>query len=144
MRHNARRGFTLVEMLIVIAIVAVLVAIIIPTVSTSTNKAKAAADVSNLRSILGKADILLLGESDANALNELYGTVPESKLHPGAEMYVVNNFPAFVDIYYVDSDNYYGISYLSELAEKGSSSLSTAKPTGEGYEDDKWVCLSGE
>ena len=50
-----KKGFTLIEMLVVIAIIAVLVAIIIPTVSSSTIKAKAAADAANLRSVLAEA-----------------------------------------------------------------------------------------
>ena len=44
------KGFTLMEMLIVVAIIAVLVAIAIPTFATSLNKAKVAADKANIRS----------------------------------------------------------------------------------------------
>ena len=43
------KGFTLMEMLIVVAIIAVLVAIAIPTFTTSLNKAKVAADTANIR-----------------------------------------------------------------------------------------------
>ena len=45
-----KKGFTLIEMLVVIAIIAILVAIIIPAVSSSTDRAAAAADAANLRS----------------------------------------------------------------------------------------------
>lgn len=45
-----KKGFTLIEMLVVIAIIAVLVSIVIPTVSSATEKAKEAADVANIRS----------------------------------------------------------------------------------------------
>ena len=45
-----KKGFTLIEMLVVIAIIAVLVAIIIPTISSATDKAAAAANAANLRS----------------------------------------------------------------------------------------------
>ncbi len=51
-----KKGFTLIEMLVVIAIIAVLVSIIIPVVSSSTVKAEAAATAANLRSI--KAEII--------------------------------------------------------------------------------------
>ena len=44
------KGFTLMEMLIVVAIIAVLVAIAIPTFTTSLNKARVAADAANIRS----------------------------------------------------------------------------------------------
>ena len=139
-RTTSRRGFTLVEMLVVIAIVAVLISVIIPTATASIDKAKAAADAANLRSVLGQADILLLDNSDNEVLDELRGNVPESKLHPDAKVYVVNNFPAFVEVYYVDGDNYYGLDYLADVAANGSSTLSTAQPTGAGY--DNWVNLS--
>ena len=44
------KGFTLMEMLIVVAIIAVLVAIAIPTFTTSLNKARVATDQANIRS----------------------------------------------------------------------------------------------
>lgn len=44
-----KRGFTLMEMLIVIAIIAVLVTILVPAVGSSLRKAREAADVANLR-----------------------------------------------------------------------------------------------
>lgn len=46
-----KKGFTLIEMLVVIAIIAVLVAIIIPVVSSSTIKAAAATNAANMRSL---------------------------------------------------------------------------------------------
>ena len=50
-----KKGFTLIEMLVVIAIIAVLVAIVIPTVSNATTKSAAAADAANLRSFIAEA-----------------------------------------------------------------------------------------
>ena len=50
MKKLNKKGFTLIEMLVVIAIIAILVAIIIPTVSSATGKAKASTDAANLRS----------------------------------------------------------------------------------------------
>ena len=44
-----KKGFTLMEMLIVVAIIAILVAIAIPTFTKSLNQAKIAADEANLR-----------------------------------------------------------------------------------------------
>ena len=55
MKKMNKKGFTLIEMLVVIAIIAVLVAIIIPTVTSATTKAEAAANAANLRSV--KAEI---------------------------------------------------------------------------------------
>ena len=45
-----KKGFTLMEMLIVVAIIAVLVAIAIPTFTASLNKARVATDKANIRS----------------------------------------------------------------------------------------------
>ena len=47
---NNKKGFTLMEMLIVVAIIAVLVAVAIPTFTTALNKAKAGTDLANIRS----------------------------------------------------------------------------------------------
>ena len=44
------KGFTLMEMLIVVAIIAILIAIAIPTFNASLNKAKVATDEANIRS----------------------------------------------------------------------------------------------
>ena len=57
-----KKGFTLIEMLVVIAIIAVLVAIIIPVVSSATTKAAAATDAANMRSL--KAEIVTSYLSD--------------------------------------------------------------------------------
>ena len=46
-----KKGFTLIEMLVVIAIIAVLVAIVIPTVTSATDKAAAATNAANLRAV---------------------------------------------------------------------------------------------
>lgn len=59
-----KKGFTLIEMLVVIAIIAVLVAIIIPTVTAATTKAAAATNAANLRSIQAEAAIDKLGGVD--------------------------------------------------------------------------------
>ena len=83
-----KKGFTLIEMLVVIAIIAVLVAIIVPTVTSATSKAKAAADAANLRSALAEAEIYHLSHeasahtSGACTAGTCY-TDFESKLYPG-------------------------------------------------------------
>ena len=55
-----KKGFTLIEMLVVIAIIAILVAIIIPVVSSATDKAAAATNAANLRSIKAEATTELI------------------------------------------------------------------------------------
>lgn len=59
-KFKNKKGFTLIEMLVVIAIIAILVAIIVPTVTSATSKAKAATDAANLRSAMAEANIYVL------------------------------------------------------------------------------------
>lgn len=62
------KGFTLMEMLIVVAIIAVLVAIAIPTFTNQLEKAREATDLANLRGAYAQvmAAALTNAESDTN------------------------------------------------------------------------------
>lgn len=127
MRFN-RKGFTLVEMLVVIAIIAVLVSIIVPVVSNATRKAHAATDAANLRSVLGTLNVEVV--NGEKTVQEIINASPNptSKMDPGAILNAVFETPGFVDVYYVNGSTYYGLDYLTDVAEKGESDLSTAKP----------------
>ena len=63
-KFTNKKGFTLMEMLIVVAIIAVLVAIAIPVLSNSLHKAGVAADWANVRALYAdlQADYLMTGE----------------------------------------------------------------------------------
>ena len=62
-----KKGFTLAELLIVIAIIAILVAIAIPVFSTQLNKAEERVEMANKRtaSSMAIADYLLDGKTNA-------------------------------------------------------------------------------
>ena len=53
MTKRNRKGFTLMEMLIVVAIIAILIAVAIPTFSSALSKAKLATDEANFRALKG-------------------------------------------------------------------------------------------
>ena len=128
---QSKKGFTLIEMLVVIAIIAVLVSIVIPTVSSATTKAQAATDAANLRSTLGalNTEILLNHEIAEEFISAMEPT--ESKLFPGCKLYVVYTIPGIIDVYYVDTvkNEYYGLAYLSDIAVNGTTTLLPDPPT---------------
>ncbi len=62
---NNKKGFTLMEMLIVVAIIAVLVAIAIPVFNGALTKSKEAADVANLRAAYAEWQVKMLTENEA-------------------------------------------------------------------------------
>ena len=65
-----KKGFTIMEMLIVVAIIAVLAAIAIPTFSSALEKSKQAADVANVRAAYAEVMVEYLTDDTA---------IPESK-----------------------------------------------------------------
>lgn len=71
-----KKGFTLMEMLIVVAIIAVLVAIAIPVFNGALTKSKEAADVANVRATYAEWQTAMLTENTkapANATDFLKG-----------------------------------------------------------------------
>ena len=129
-KHN-RKGFTLIEMLVVIAIIAVLVAIVIPIVNSSTDRSEAATDAANLRAVLAALNVDVLNGN--KTVNDILADAvsPTSKFDSDARLTVVYNAPGFIDVYYVNhtTSTYYGLDYLSDVATNGTSSLSTAEPS---------------
>lgn len=78
MRNKYRKqndGFTLGELLIVVAIIAVLVAISIPIFTSQLEKAREAADAANIRSQYGEVMSEALTSEENVKGNVLYGTV---------------------------------------------------------------------
>ena len=63
MKERKRKGFTLAELLIVVAIIGVLVAISIPIFTTQLEKSREATDLANIRSAYAEVVANYLGDS---------------------------------------------------------------------------------
>lgn len=130
-----KKGFTLIEMLVVIAIIAILVSIVVPTVSNGSLKAKAATDAANLRVVLGLLNVdVINGDKTVQQIIDA-SLNPSSKMDPDAKLCAVFETPGFVEVFYFNSSTgiYYSIEYLGELASNGPSSpaldvIGTEKP----------------
>lgn len=71
MKQN-KNGFTLMEMLIVIAIIAVLIAVAIPVFASQLEKTREATDLANVRSAYAQVSTeALLGDSEATVTVDL-------------------------------------------------------------------------
>lgn len=64
MKKNNNKGFTLMEMLIVVAIIAVLVAIAIPVFTNQLEKSREATDAANIRSAYAEVMATALTDTD--------------------------------------------------------------------------------
>ena len=64
MKRNNKKGFTLAELLIVVAIIAVLVAIAIPVFTAQLERAREATDMANIRNAYAEATVQALTEAD--------------------------------------------------------------------------------
>lgn len=78
--REEKDGFTIAELLIVVAIVAVLVAIAIPVFTSSLNKATAETDVANCRSYYAEQVVEYMNDTKSYTADDLVGasTVPIS------------------------------------------------------------------
>ena len=94
MKKNNKKGFTLAELLIVVAIIAVLVAIAIPIFNSQLEKSREATDSANIRDIyaeiaVGLIDGTLVADNDAmTVMNGLTATYSATN-----KTVTVANFP---------------------------------------------------
>ena len=69
-KFQNKKGFTLIEMLIVVAIIAILVAVSIPLVNSALEKARNAVDDANYRSAAALGSIMYLTDADTYATED--------------------------------------------------------------------------
>jgi prepilin-type N-terminal cleavage/methylation domain-containing protein len=72
MKKNNKKGFTLAELLIVVAIIAVLVAIAIPIFTSQLEKSRESTDLSNIRSYYAEITTALLTGDLTKSGNKVY------------------------------------------------------------------------
>ena len=143
-KFTNKKGFTLMEMLIVVAIIAVLVAIAIPTFTSSMNKAKAGVDLANIRSGYANAQVLAITEGKAttyylkkdgsvveSAPTDAYKTAGASKDAPadstiGGKFTVVDTAPTTADTSKVAWGAENSVSYVVKVTD-GVASVTEIK-----------------
>lgn len=117
-----RRGFTLIEMMVVIAIIAILVSVLVPVIQTSKNKSMGAVDAANVRTMAAEVATKKVSESDETKLLEDL-TIVDSKIKEGSTVvfYVVNENE--IRAFYCNSllfvNQLRGVIYNSAVATTG-------------------------
>lgn len=113
-----KKGFTLMEMLIVVAIIAILIAIAIPTFTGAVNKARVAADEANLRAYYAEQIVdYMMSEEDTPSLPATNNTAQSSVTVDGnlynlqAGTYTIKN----------NGDNFQIIYSITKGSDKGST-----------------------
>lgn len=134
--HQNKKGFTLGELVIVILVITVLLAVVAPSVIRSTEvvmkKAHAAADAASLRSTITNVSAELLEGKTMRDISSCMNHL-DCESDPDASLWLNYNKPISLSAYFVDTDRYYSIEYLSEVALNGSSELETKAPLTLGF-----------
>ena len=119
-KKSGKKGFTLMEMLIVVAIIAILVAIAIPTYTNALTKAKEATDLANVRAYY--AETVMKHMLDDEAYTDLD---EENTLTIDGVDYELQ--AGSVTINTSDTDeNYFGITYTP--SKTGHAPTTVGKP----------------
>lgn len=104
-----KKGFTLMEMLIVVAIIVILVAISVPTFTANLGEAKAATDAANLRAAKSAAQIYAIN-NDVDSTKTYYYDAEEGDVKDTAGATIENygecsnHTSAYVKITYDTND----------------------------------------
>ena len=120
MKKMNKKGFTLIEMLVVIAIIAVLVSIVIPVVGSATEKAKEAADAANIRSAVAEitTEALMDGGTPSKYVDMTQGT----------DGFVTEDLKSIGGL-----DAYYDVIKNATKGERVTLTWVAATATAEGY-----------
>ncbi len=82
MKMKLKKGFTLVEIMIVVAIIAILAAVAIPNFISYRKQSQATACVANLKEIQNSKELWYMNNSNDPALTDLVGSEKKIKTTP--------------------------------------------------------------
>ena len=99
MKRQNNKGFTLIEMLIVVGIIAILVAVSIPMVNSSLEKTREATDMANERAAIAEAIIMYLSGQMENHIAS-----PDLLMNADAIMYYDAEHGTLIHAGYGDSE----------------------------------------
>ncbi|MEA5057396.1 MAG: prepilin-type N-terminal cleavage/methylation domain-containing protein [Anaerotignum propionicum] len=108
LKRKNKKGFTLMEMLIVIGIIAILVAIAIPTFTGALNRARYSADVANVRSWYAEELINFMNDptdTPATAANTAAYVAAGGEALQLASASVTSNYNATTGVFTVTYDS---------------------------------------
>ena len=137
-RVGRKKGFTLMEMLIVIAIIAVLVAIAIPTISAATEKAARAVDMANARALQAMlAAMILQGDIE----------FPDARVAPseaeiGVWILVCKDTASYPNAYYTGKDSTFFCGANTGVSISGATSVGWNQQLS-GFRQAVVSCLGG-
>lgn len=111
MKKNNKKGFTLAELLIVVAIIAVLVAVAIPVFTTQLERSREATDVANVRSAYAAlmADYIATGSASGTTVTAQQ-TQDDWQGTPGTLMTQINGVESPYSFDAKTASNEYSIS----------------------------------
>ena len=110
-KMNEKKGFTLAELLIVVAIIAVLVAVAIPVFTAQLEKARESTVAANLRSAYASATVDVLDDGDLDTASYTYGgnTYAVTYSDPDISVSATVNGTAYA----FDGDTYTGFTKIT-------------------------------
>lgn len=141
MKKNNKKGFTLVELVIVVAVMAILVAVAIPTVASITNSAQDSVDGSNARtieSIIKLREAELSNSGTALTISEVEDAIEDAKLGIDAgKVYYYDTTAGTCSVTGTESSTVYKISFAASNAVtvtngSGTSSEASSDSSSEG------------